>query len=82
MNIENLHDSMKLKELRIVNRRKFMSVNIDMEDTIEQMWNKVKTNLLEPAETVLGHQPRNHSGGLLKTAGTQHKRKPRSIESS
>jgi type III secretory pathway component EscR len=32
-----------------------------MEDTIEKIWNKVKTDILESAETVLGHQSRKHS---------------------
>jgi hypothetical protein len=36
-----------------MNGRKFTSWYINMEDTIEQIWKKVKTNILESAETVL-----------------------------
>jgi hypothetical protein len=44
-----------------MNEEKFTSGDINMEDTIEQIWNKVKIDILESAETVLGHQPRKHN---------------------
>jgi hypothetical protein len=43
-----------------MNEGKFTLGEINTEDTIEQIWNKVKTDILESAETVLGHLSRKH----------------------
>jgi hypothetical protein len=40
---------------------KFTSWDINLEDTIQQIWNKAKTNILGSDETVFGHQSRNHN---------------------
>jgi hypothetical protein len=52
-----------------------MSGDINMEDTFEQIWNKVKVNILESAEKVLGHQPRNHNRQWFAFKGEQCYRK-------
>jgi hypothetical protein len=44
-----------------MNEEKFTSGDTNMEDTVEQIWNKVKTDILESAEAVLGHQPRKQN---------------------
>jgi hypothetical protein len=44
----------------MMNEGKFTSGDINTEDTTEQIWNKVKTDRLESAETVLGHESRKH----------------------
>jgi hypothetical protein len=42
VNIENLTDPIELKELQIIKECKCTSGDINVEDTIEQIWNKVK----------------------------------------
>jgi hypothetical protein len=45
----------KAKRATDSEQKKICVWNINMKNTIEQIWNKVKTNLLVSAETVLGH---------------------------
>jgi hypothetical protein len=66
----------------MMNAEKFMSGDINMEDTTEQIWNKVKTDTSQ-LKPYLGISLGNTIGSaLMKTAGTQYKRKIKPIESS
>jgi hypothetical protein len=73
INIQILNDSIKLKELQIMKEGMFASRDINIEDTIEQILNKVKTNLKQFLDINIGNIV---SSGLKKTAGMQCKRKP------
>jgi hypothetical protein len=46
-----------------------------MEDTAEEILSKVKTDILESVETVLGHEPRKHSSQLFASIGEKFYRK-------
>jgi hypothetical protein len=45
INTENLNGPINLNELQIINKGNFTSGNMNMGDTIEEIWKKVKTNI-------------------------------------
>jgi hypothetical protein len=67
INTENLNDPIKLKELQIINKGKFASGDMNMEDTIEKIWKKVKINILLACNT------KENPGLLRATRMTSHK---------